>query len=551
MIGVIADPSEEEVVREFFELFKTPWEFYRADRSYTVLLAAGDVEFNLSAKLVVVYGGRQTKFDEKRAVAIRQQSAEPSVRSFDRRPLPLYGESVTFDERGLPLVQDPVSGECVAFLELAEGRAVARIGYDLFQEVRALLTTGQPIVNAAEPALELHIALLRDVITRAGVPLVEIPAVPDGFQFIACLTHDVDHPTVRAHKWDHTVWGFIYRATFGSLQRLVRGEIPFSSLLASWLAVAKLPFVYMGLASDFWGQFGDCYLNAEGDLPSTFFVIPRKNDPGKVAGGLAPAFRASKYAARDIAGTLQKLIRHGREVGLHGIDAWLDSADGATELAEVASLTGTREIGVRMHWLYFSPQSPAVLEKAGAAYDSTIGYNETVGYRAGTTQAFRPIGAARLLELPLHVMDTSLFYPGHLGLSPKEALTVLLPLVDNASRHGGVLTINWHDRSLAPERLWDSSYRDLIDLMKSRGAWFATAGQAVTWFRKRRSVVFETEQVQLGAVRAKIGVPSAEKIPGLRLRTYKADSAAAKTATGPWCGYSDAGLDEPVELGVS
>jgi hypothetical protein len=148
-------------------------------------------------------------------------------------------------------------------------------------------------------------------------------------------------------------------------------------------------------------------------------------------------------------------------------------------------------------------------------------------------------------------MDTSLFYPGHLGLSPKEALTVLLPLVDNASRYGGVLTINWHDRSLAPERLWDSSYRDLIGLMKSRGAWFATAGQAVTWFRKRRSVVFETEQVQLGAVRAKIGVPSAEKIPGLRLRTYKADSAAAKTATGPWCGYSDAGLDEPVELGVS
>ena len=30
MIGVIADPAEHNVVREFFELFKTPWEFYRA-----------------------------------------------------------------------------------------------------------------------------------------------------------------------------------------------------------------------------------------------------------------------------------------------------------------------------------------------------------------------------------------------------------------------------------------------------------------------------------------------------------------------------------------
>ena len=32
MIGVIADPAEADVVREFFELFKTPWEFYRRDQ---------------------------------------------------------------------------------------------------------------------------------------------------------------------------------------------------------------------------------------------------------------------------------------------------------------------------------------------------------------------------------------------------------------------------------------------------------------------------------------------------------------------------------------
>ena len=39
-----------------------------------------------------------------------------------------------------------------------------RVGYDLFAEVRTLLTTGQPSANAAIPALELHIALLRDLI---------------------------------------------------------------------------------------------------------------------------------------------------------------------------------------------------------------------------------------------------------------------------------------------------------------------------------------------------------------------------------------------------
>jgi hypothetical protein len=39
MIGVIADPAEHGVVREFFELFKTPWEFYRRDRQYDVCSA--------------------------------------------------------------------------------------------------------------------------------------------------------------------------------------------------------------------------------------------------------------------------------------------------------------------------------------------------------------------------------------------------------------------------------------------------------------------------------------------------------------------------------
>ena len=88
----------------------------------------------------------------------------------------------------------------------------------------------------------------------------------------------------------------------------------------------------------------------------------------------------------------------------------------------------------------------------GAAYDSTVGYNETVGYRAGTTQVFKPLQASRLLELPQHVMDTALFYRAHLGLSQREASTYLSRIVDNAEQFGGCLTINWHDRSMAPER---------------------------------------------------------------------------------------------------
>ena len=146
-------------------------------------------------------------------------------------------------------------------------------------------------------------------------------------------------------------------------------------------------------------------------------------------------------------------------------------------------MTGAPATGVRMHWLYFDERAPRRLEDAGFAYDSTFGYNEAVGFRAGTLQVFKPITAQRLLELPLHVMDTALFYPSRLGLTAAAAWNVVVPLVDEAERHGGALTVNWHDRSLAPERLWGGFYLDLVDELKRRKAWFPTAAGAVAWFR--------------------------------------------------------------------
>ena len=202
-----------------------------------------------------------------------------------------------------------------------------------------------------------------------------------------------------------------------------------------------------------------------------------------------------------------------------------------------------------MHWLYYDQQSPLALERAEAAYDSTIGYNETVGYRAGTTQAYKPLRATRLLELPLHAMDTALFYPDHLGLSPRQATTLLGRLLDNAFQFGGCVTINWHDRSLAPERLWDACYRELIAELKNRGAWFATAGQAVSWFRKRRSVVFETDCGEPDAVRAKVSANDGEQLPGLRLRVHKARKLCAIGSPGS-DDYVDTAFDESVDTRV-
>jgi hypothetical protein len=518
MIGVVANSSEDSVVREFFQLFKTPWEFYQPHRTYEVILCAGAGSFDENAAgLVLIYSGRKLPLDAIEGVEIAEHSGDACSLPYKGFRIPIYGDHLSLQDGVADAGDFP--GMAI-YRRKSYVKEVVRIGYDLFAEVGTLLRTGQPPVNAAVPALELHIALLRDLIVTSGVPLAEIPPVPDGYRFIACLTHDVDHPTIRRHKFDHTMFGFLYRATVGSFVGALRSRVTWRNLWRNWAAALKLPLVHLGLAKDCWSDI-DRYLAMDGGGCSSFFVIPFEGRAGRTQQGNAPSARAARYGAADISGQLEALMSAGSEIGLHGIDAWCDSSRGDEELEEIRRVTGRQEIGVRMHWLYFDEQSPVILERAGASYDSTVGYNETVGYRAGTTQAYQPLGTSHLIELPLHVMDTALFFPGYLDLSAAEARRRVEQMIDDVTQFGGCITVNWHDRSIAPERLWGDFYAGLVTELKARGAWLATAGQAVAWFRKRRSAVFEDVSLEAGTLRAKIGVETGDDLPGLLLRVHE------------------------------
>jgi hypothetical protein len=522
MIGIFAQDEEQPVVREFFELFKTPWRFGRAGSKVDVAIYSRAEIPPTDAKLVLIFSGEANSFDCANKIQVRPQSSKKNL-LYDGRPLPICGNCSVFDKITGAMLTVEDSQESVLFEITISGQTFVRIGYDLFQEIRWLLTVGQPVVHAQIPALELHIALLRDLIVRHSIPLIEIPPVPEGRDFIVCVTHDVDHVGIRNHKFDHTMFGFLYRATIGSALDFFKGKKSLKQVGINWQAAASLPFVHLGIAKDFWFQF-DRYAEIEKGFASTFFVIPKKSETGFDAAGNRPAKRAANYDAGDLAWDFQRLKAKGNEIGIHGIDAWRDSNAGREEREIIFKLTGEIQSGVRMHWLYFDEQSPTLLENAGFSYDSTVGYNETIGYRAGTVQVFKPLQTERLVELPMHIMDTALFYPSHLNLSPSGAEKMISPLIKNAIHFGGVLTVNWHDRSIAPERLWDGFYIWLLAQFKAKGAWFATAAKTVSWFRKRRAATFE--QTENG--RIKIYGGGSDGLPGLRIRIFRPGKNGAK-----------------------
>ena len=525
MIGVVANEVELSAVAEFFELFKTPWEFHRPGAHYDVLVCSNSLVPENSAKLLLLYGAQRQAFEKCRSMMTRSATGHHFVSFRDER-MPIYGSCLLFDRPCNEVLVHEGTNSPAAVAVASDAQVAVRVGFDLFAEVRHLLTQGQPAEFASIPTLELHISLLRELIVSQGVPLVEILPVPAGHRFIVCLTHDVDHPCVRYHKFDRTMFGFLYRALIGSIIDLCRGRRSLRQVAVNWKAALSLPLVFAGLAKDFWSQL-DRYMELERDLASTFFVIPTKGDAGVDSHGRRRARRASRYASVDIADDLRKLLSVNSEIAVHGIDAWRDIAKARDERERIQEITGAGDIGVRMHWLYFNSEAPLTLEKAGFSYDSTFGYNETIGYRAGSNQVFKNPNVDHLLELPLHIMDTALFYPSYMNLSDKQAGAAMLPLIENATRFGGVLTINWHDRSLGPERLWGDAYVTLLRDLRARAPWFATAAQTVSWFRKRRATSFASVTQDGGSIRVQPPIDqSGADVPPLTARVY--NSGASK-----------------------
>ena len=242
------------------------------------------------------------------------------------------------------------------------------------------------------------------------------------------------------------------------------------------------------------------------------------------------------------------LKRSGCELGVHGIDAWHSVDKGCKELAKIAGISGESEIGIRMHWLLQDVGTTSVLEQSGYAYDSSAGYNETIGYRNGTTQVFRPINSKTLLEIPLHIQDGALFYPNRLDLSETQAERRCRDMVNNARQFSGVLTVIWHDRSHAPERFWGDFYVRFVEALKSTDAWFATTGHAASWFRKRRSVHFERVEAADGTARTDIRYEGEEIRPPLNVRIHRPQGTPSLESH---CGTKSDSTDIPWSGGSS
>ena len=300
----------------------------------------------------------------------------------------------------------------------------------------------------------------------------EIAGAPPARALTVALTHDIDTPW----RWSgfRAVAGAAARAKAAAVARRPR------ELARELRGLAGLPRHRARGTDPNWCFERMCEIERSHGGFSTYFVLAGHHHP---ADGAAP--RVYERARPAI---VTQVLAQGDELGLHpSYTASEDVGLIAEERARLEALAGGTVRGVRFHYLrHDAHRTLPELDRLGFAYDSSQGYADRPGMRAGLSHPYRPYDLAAdrplaMLELPLVVMDATLAEDRYLGLSADVGLERAVATLERAAQAGGTVSVLWHNDRFEPAyaRGWDRAYDRLLEWVRERGGRLCTAAEAV------------------------------------------------------------------------
>lgn len=176
-----------------------------------------------------------------------------------------------------------------------------------------------------------------------------------------------------------------------------------------------------------------------------------------------PSWKNEEYRALII-----KLSEKYR-VGLHpSYYAAGDKALLSTELSRLKTILGKEIVSGRYHYIrLFTPDSLRSLSASGITEDYSMGYPEEPGFRAGIA---RPYTFYDLLEdkhtdlkiIPFQIMDATLYQ--YKQLSAESSKEIILRLINETRKAGGIFVSIWHNTSLQENDEW-KGWREVFEFM--------------------------------------------------------------------------------------
>ncbi len=332
-----------------------------------------------------------------------------------------------------------------------------------------------------QATIDSYADVLKEIITggcaKRVIPLVYKWYWPYGRKFAVFLSHDVD----KVYKREFYT---VVAKTFWMAKRLFSGSVRAAALDAFRLAKGVL-----SKQNNYWNFEKWMNLEKRYQAKSSFFFLR-----GKKIGRYG-----RRYDWRKLASVMKTLARNGWEVGLHG-SYYSYNHEGRLrkEREELEAILGTRVQGHRQHYLRFDPEvSYRCYQDAGLEYDTTLGYSDGVGYRAGTGFPFHPFDrqnktSLELLEIPLVVMDGALDrsdVPWENG----GAASYVIKMIEQTAANHSLISLLWHQSSLDRDDFpgWGETYERILKDVKNQNGWATSGEEILKWWQARERCQYD------------------------------------------------------------
>lgn len=287
------------------------------------------------------------------------------------------------------------------------------------------------------PVLDMYVTAFAALLRRAWPGL----AVETGGAGRAVLSHDVDHPSSAAH------WRGTHALRVVAGDAIHRRDPALAVRRATSLIVSRRgpgrfdplnTFDFLMTTSEAVGAH------------STFFFLTLETE---VPDG--SRYRIDRPWAHRLMG---EIGARGHRIGLHGSYRSFDdpqrmSAEWSTLQRGAADLPpGVLRRAIRQHYLRFrAGETWRIQAGAGLEEDESLGFADAIGYRAGTARSFGAWdiaggGPLPVRVIPLHVMDVTLLQ--RMAIPLPERLAAVGEMARRTRRHGGNLSLLWHNSSL-------------------------------------------------------------------------------------------------------
>lgn len=197
----------------------------------------------------------------------------------------------------------------------------------------------------------------------------------------------------------------------------------------------------------------------------TFYFLPRT--------GFKNEIKNADYILNDsyIKNTIDYLVDKEINIGVHGSYRTHDEFNEFLIDKKLLEAQTKQEITLnRFHWLQFDiVKTPPLLEKANIKIDSTLGFQEHIGFRNGCCTPFylynhKTNQSTQVIEHPLTVMDCSLAFNNYMELDVTNGKKAIKNLYNSIKKFNGLMVFNYHNTFLTPYRNkeWFEMYKEVL-----------------------------------------------------------------------------------------